>query len=78
MFGRLQAFNSLTGATGYLMVLRGMFKEDTKQRPTPGMGGGDSGGRGGGRGGRGGPLDESSKQALRDAWNEFMKPYLRG
>jgi hypothetical protein len=24
------------------------------------------------------PLDESGKQALRDAWDQFMKPYLRG
>jgi dihydrodipicolinate synthase/N-acetylneuraminate lyase len=77
MFGRLQAFNSITGASGYLMVLRGMFKEDTKSRPTPGMGGSGSTGRGGGAG-RGAPLDEAGKQAVRDAWNEFMKPYLRG
>jgi dihydrodipicolinate synthase/N-acetylneuraminate lyase len=80
MFGRLQAFNTITGASAYLMVLRGMFKEDTKTRPTPGMGGGEAaGGRGGGgRAGRGAPLDEAGKQAVRDAWNEFMKPYLRG
>ena len=76
MFGRLQAFNTLTGASNYLMVLRGIFKESTKLRPTPGMGGGE-GGRGGGRG-RTAPLDEAGKQALRDEWNEFMKPYLRG
>jgi 4-hydroxy-tetrahydrodipicolinate synthase len=79
MFGRLQAFNTLTGATGYLMVLRGMFKEDTHSRPTPGMGGGEGGMGGGGRGGRGGaPLDEAGRQALREEWNEFMKPYVRG
>jgi dihydrodipicolinate synthase/N-acetylneuraminate lyase len=75
MFGRLQAFNTLPGASSYLMALRGIFKEDTKSRPTPGMGGGE-GGRGGG--GRTAPLDEAGKQALRDEWNEFMKPYLRG
>jgi len=82
MFGRLQAFNTIVGASGYLMAMRGIFKEDTKSRPTPGMGGGDAGG-GGGRGGRGGgrgagPLDEATKQAVRDAWNEYMKPHLRG
>jgi dihydrodipicolinate synthase/N-acetylneuraminate lyase len=71
MFGRLQAFNTLVGASGYLMVLRGIFKETTRSRPTPGMGGG-------GRGGRVAPLDEAGKQALRDEWNEFMKPHLRG
>lgn len=75
MFGRLQAFNTLTGASNYLMVLRGIFKESTKLRPTPGMGGGE-----GGRGARGrtAPLDEAGKQALREEWNQFMKPYLRG
>ena len=74
MFGRLQAFNTITGAGGYLMVMRGIFKEDTKSRPMSGGGGG------GGRGGRGaaGPLDEAGKRAVRDAWDEFMKPYLRG
>jgi len=73
MFGRIQAFNSITGAGSYLMVLRGVFKEDTKTR-------GSMGGGGAGRGGRGAtpPLDEAGKQALRDAWDQFMKPYLRG
>lgn len=71
MFGRLQAFNTLVGASRYLMVLRGIFKETTRSRPTPGM-------SGGGAGGRVPPLDEVGKQALRDEWNEFMKPYLRG
>jgi len=82
MFGRLQAFNTIVGASGYLMVMRGIFKEDTRSRPTPGMGGGDGGGGGRGRGGGGGrgagPLDEATKQAVRDAWNEYMKPHLRG
>jgi dihydrodipicolinate synthase/N-acetylneuraminate lyase len=78
MFGRISAFNSITGASGYLMTMRGLFKEDTRSRPMPGMGGGEGGG--GGRAGRSpaAPLDEAGKQAVRDAWNEFMKPYLRG
>jgi len=63
MFGRIQAFNSITGAQGYLMVLRGMFKEDTRVR--------------GSGGGAAGPLEAAAKQAVRDAWDEFMKPYLR-
>lgn len=63
MFGRIQAFSSITGALGYLMVVRGVFKEDTRTR----------GGRGAGA-----PLDESGKKAVRDAWDEFMRPYLRG
>ena len=65
MFGRIQAFNSITGASGYLMVVRGVFKEETKTR-------------GGGRGGAAAPLDEAAKQAVRDAWDQFMKPHLRG
>jgi uncharacterized membrane protein YgcG len=92
MFGRLQAFSTITGASSYLMVMRGIFKEDTKSRGMGGLsatgeatGGGGGMGRGGGRGAGGGggrgpaaPLDEAGKQAVRDAWDEFMKPYLRG
>jgi dihydrodipicolinate synthase/N-acetylneuraminate lyase len=76
MFGRIQAFNSVTGSSSYLMVVRGVFKESTKTRGSTGGGGG----AGGGRGGRGAtpPLDEAAKQAIRDAWDQFMKPYLRG
>ena len=78
MFGRIQAFNSIAGAGNYLMVVRGVFKEDTKTRGGS-MGGGTAPGSGG-RGGRGGApaLDEAAKQALRDAWDQFMKPHLRG
>jgi dihydrodipicolinate synthase/N-acetylneuraminate lyase len=77
MFGRLQAFSTITGAQNYLLVMRGVFKENTKIR---GAGGGGGGTTGGGRGGRGAPgaLDEAGKQTLRDAWDQFMKPYLRG
>ncbi len=85
MFGRIQAFSSITGAQGYLLVVRGVFQENTKTRAmSMGTGGAAaSGGRGGpdaGGGGRGParPLDEAGKQAVRDAWDEFMKPYLRG
>jgi dihydrodipicolinate synthase/N-acetylneuraminate lyase len=69
MFGRIQAFNSVAGAATYLMVVRGVFKEDTKIRGNVGGGGGR---------GAAAPLDESGKQALRDAWDQFMKPHLRG
>src|ERR1035437_3677329 len=54
MFGRIQAFNSITGASGYLMVVRGVFKENTKTRNNPAMGGGAAGGGAGGGGGRAG------------------------
>jgi dihydrodipicolinate synthase/N-acetylneuraminate lyase len=79
MFGRIQAFNSITGASGYLMVMRGMFKETTRTRGSMGGGGGAGrGGRGAGGSGGGGPLTEADKQAVREAWDQFMKPYLRG
>ena len=84
MFGRIQAFNTITGAGGYLMVMRGVFKENTKTRAGSmggGRGAGAGGGEGtGGRGARGasGPLDEAGKKAVRDAWDLYMKPYLRG
>jgi 4-hydroxy-tetrahydrodipicolinate synthase len=68
MFGRVLAFNSITGAAGYVLVARGIFKEATTSRPTPGMGGG----RGGGR------LDEAGKKAIREALDTYLKPYLRG
>jgi 4-hydroxy-tetrahydrodipicolinate synthase len=69
MFGRIQAFNSITGADDYLMVVRGVFKENTRTRS---MGGGRSGQI------TPAPLDQPGKQAIRDAWDQFMKPYLRG
>jgi dihydrodipicolinate synthase/N-acetylneuraminate lyase len=80
MFGRIQAFNSITGASGYLMVMRGMFKETTRTRGGGGaaVGGGRGGAGAGGRGAGGGPLTEADKQAVREAWDQFMKPYLRG
>ena len=69
MFGRIQAFNTITGAGGYLMVMRGIFKESTRTRPMSGSG----------RSGQPteAPLTEAAKQAVRDAWDQFMKPYLR-
>jgi dihydrodipicolinate synthase/N-acetylneuraminate lyase len=78
MFGRIQAFNSITGAAGYSMVLRGMFKENTKTRGMSGGGGAAAGGGGGSARAVAAPLDEAGKQAVRDAWDQFMKPYLRG
>jgi dihydrodipicolinate synthase/N-acetylneuraminate lyase len=83
MFGRIQAFNSITGASAYVMVARGIFKETTRSRPTPGMGaatGAATGAAsGGGRGGGGGAhLDEAGKKVIREALDTYLKPYLRG
>jgi hypothetical protein len=43
-------------------------------------GGTGAGGSGGGRSGQAAaaPLDDAAKQAIRAAWDQFMKPYLRG
>ena len=69
MFGRIQAFNSIPGAGQYILVARGVFKETTTSRPTPGMGpvaGRDTA-----------PLDDAQKQVIRGALDEYLKPYLR-
>jgi 4-hydroxy-tetrahydrodipicolinate synthase len=69
MFGRIQAFNSIPGAGQYVLVARGVFKETTTSRPTPGMGpvaGRDTA-----------PLDDAQKQVIRGALDEYLKPYLR-
>jgi dihydrodipicolinate synthase/N-acetylneuraminate lyase len=68
MFGRIQAFSTIVNADRYVMVARGIFKEDTKSRPTPGMGANASQT----------PLTDADKKAVRDALNVYLKPYLRG
>jgi dihydrodipicolinate synthase/N-acetylneuraminate lyase len=78
MFGRIGAFNSITGAGGYLMVMRGMFKESTRTRGGGGGGGAAAPSGGGNARAAAGPLDEAGKKAVRDAWEQFMKPHLRG
>ena len=75
MFGRILAFSTITDADQYVMVARGIFKEDTKLRPMPGMGSG--GGAGGGRGAQD-PMTEADKKNVHDALNTYLKPYLRG
>src|ERR1017187_782143 len=69
MFGRIQAFSTIVNADRYVMVARGIFKEDTKSRPTPGMGN---------SAGSQASLTETDKKAVRDALNTYLKPYLRG
>jgi dihydrodipicolinate synthase/N-acetylneuraminate lyase len=92
MYGRVQAFATIPGATGYMMVARGVFKETTKSRPQPmepearnagggggRAGGGGGGGGGGGRGGRGGTaaLTDAQKESIRNAMDLYLKPYMR-
>jgi dihydrodipicolinate synthase/N-acetylneuraminate lyase len=69
MFGRILAFDSIAHADQYLMVARGIFKENTKSRPMPGMGSSAN---------KPSPLTESDKKAVREALNTYLKPYLRG
>jgi 4-hydroxy-tetrahydrodipicolinate synthase len=71
MFGRIQAFSTISNADRYVMVARGIFKEDTRSRATPGMG--DSAEKKPAP-----PLTEAEKKIVRDALNTYLKPYLRG
>ena len=75
--GRVQAFATIPGATDYLMVARGVFKETTRLRQQPiepearaaeGGGGGDR---------RDVPLTDAQKARIREALNLYLKPYLR-
>lgn len=66
MFGRILAFDSIQGVNQYILVARGVFKETTTRRPTPGMGNLHEG-----------KLDEAQKQIIRDSLDEYLKPYLR-
>jgi 4-hydroxy-tetrahydrodipicolinate synthase len=69
MFGRILAFDSISHADQYLMVARGIFKEDSKSRPMPGMGDPAK---------KPEPLTESDKKAALKALDTYLKPYLRG
>jgi len=81
MFGRIQAFSTIVDADSYVMVARGIFKEDTKSRPTPGMAAvmGTGGGRGGGGGAAASTgMTDADKKNVINALNTYLKPYLRG
>jgi 4-hydroxy-tetrahydrodipicolinate synthase len=82
MFGRVQGFATITGATEYMMVARGVFKESTKQRKQPmepeaRSTGGARGGAGAGGGANAGPLSEAQKESIRAAIDQYLKPYMR-
>jgi dihydrodipicolinate synthase/N-acetylneuraminate lyase len=66
MFGRILAFDSIQGVSQYILVARGVFKETTTHRATPGMGNRHEG-----------KLDETQKQIIRESLSEYLKPYLR-
>ena len=76
MYARVQGFATIPGATEYLMVARGVFKETTKQRRQPMEPEAPQTG-GGGRGPARQPLSERDKQFIRDAMDSYLKPYMR-
>lgn len=67
MFGRILAFISISHASQYLMVARGIFKETSMFRPSPGMGTGVK---------QTAPTEED-KKIIRQALITYMKPYLK-
>jgi 4-hydroxy-tetrahydrodipicolinate synthase len=67
MFGRIQAFETIPGSGQYILQARGILKENATFRNTPGMGDGR----------RNAPLDDAAKKVVRDALDEYLKPYLR-
>jgi hypothetical protein len=77
MFGRVLAFDSIPNADGYVLIARGVFKEDTITRRMTLAGGG--GGRAAGGNNRAvAPLDETGKREIREALSTYLKPYLKG
>lgn len=68
MFGRILAISSVAHVDQYMMVARGIFKESTKSRPMPGMGSNNV---------KQPPLTDKDEQAVRDALNTYLKPYLK-
>jgi 4-hydroxy-tetrahydrodipicolinate synthase len=81
MFGRVQAFATIPGATEYMMIARGVFKEGGKTRQQPMEPEARPAGGGGGGGGPGGrnrkPLTDAQKEFIVDAMNTYLKPVLR-
>jgi dihydrodipicolinate synthase/N-acetylneuraminate lyase len=83
MFSRVQGFATIPGATEYLLVARGVFKESNKSRPQPmepearAAAGGRTGNSPTGGGGRAAPVTEAQKEFVRRALDEYLKPYLR-
>jgi 4-hydroxy-tetrahydrodipicolinate synthase len=76
MFGRVLAFESIPNAGSYVLIARGVFKEDTITRAMTLPGG--SAGTPGNNTRRPAPLDEAGKKEIREALSTYLKPYLRG
>jgi 4-hydroxy-tetrahydrodipicolinate synthase len=79
MFGRVQAFATIPGAMEYLMIARGVFKEDNKSRAQPMEPEARQTSTGAGAGGasrRGAALSDAQKLSIRSAMAEYLKPFL--
>lgn len=70
MFGRILAFVSIEGADGYALVARGVFKETTTTRARPAAGGSPAAPARP-------PLPAAQRIVIREAMNQYLKPYLR-
>ncbi len=66
MFGRVQAFQTITGATQYLLTARGVFKETTVVRDAGRVFGPD-----------GVTPDAAQQRVIREAMKQFLEPYSR-
>jgi 4-hydroxy-tetrahydrodipicolinate synthase len=80
MFGRVQGFATLPGVQEYMLVARGVFKENTHLRQQPmepeARRNAPAGGGGGGRR-ETPPLSEAQKAAIRAGLDTYLKPYLK-
>jgi 4-hydroxy-tetrahydrodipicolinate synthase len=66
MFGRVQAFQTITGATQYLLTARGVFNETTVVRDAGRVFGPD-----------GVTPDAAQQRVIREAMKQFLEPYSR-
>jgi 2-keto-3-deoxy-L-arabinonate dehydratase len=65
MFGRIQAFQSITGAMQYILTARGVFKETTTIRDAHRI-----------FGANGVTPDEAQRKVIREELTKFLGPYL--
>ena len=77
MFGRVLAMESIPNAGAYMLMARGVFKEDTVTRSMT-LPGGGAGAASATAARRPAPLDEAGKREIREALSTYLKPYLRG
>jgi 4-hydroxy-tetrahydrodipicolinate synthase len=66
VFGRVSAFNSITGANAYAMIARGVFKETTLYRQNPSKTGATTV--------PAAPADAAQSAFIRETLTEFLKP----